>query len=415
MTTSGSAPVRNLWRNRDYMLYWWSRAGSMLGSQVSYIAVPLYAIATFHNATEASLVTVCSYGSGLLFALHAGVVGDRKNRNLVMVAADLGRALAMGMLAWQAAGASPSLLLTCAIALGVGALNVTFDSAAAAALPELVGKDLVARAMARNQSRDFTLALVGPMLGTVLFGVSPAWAFAFDLGTYVLSAVLLSLISTPLTPSPDTQPTTTSSIVSIRSGIACVLNDRPLRQTTLYLGVLNFVLTASVFAVVAHFQTVGQTSSAGIVLAAQSIGGLAGSLAASRLCVRFSPTMLLHLHGGIWFVGLMVIAMFPTTAVTATMLALVWLVAPAVRVAFGSHLVAVVPVQMRARVNSATALSGSALGPLGPLVAGLLFAVTGFGQVITALALVALAAATGLITLPDRINSLGWRHTRDKG
>ncbi|WP_043726905.1 hypothetical protein [Kutzneria sp. 744] len=69
-----------LWRNTDYLLYWWSRASSVLGSQVSYIAMPLFAVSALHNAVEASLVTVCAYGSGLLFALHAGVVGDRFNR-----------------------------------------------------------------------------------------------------------------------------------------------------------------------------------------------------------------------------------------------------------------------------------------------------------------------------------------------
>lgn len=105
-------------------------------------------------------MTVCSYGSGLLFALHAGVVGDRFNRKLVMVTADVGRALLMGLLAWQVVAGDASLVLMCLIAL-----SVVFDSAAAAALPDLVGEKLFARAMARNQSRDFTLAMIGPVLG----------------------------------------------------------------------------------------------------------------------------------------------------------------------------------------------------------------------------------------------------------
>jgi Na+/melibiose symporter-like transporter len=329
MTISGATTARSLWRNRDYMLYWWSRAGSVLGSQVSYIAVPLYAIATFTNAAEASLVTVCSYGSGILFGLHAGVVGDRYNRKLVMVGSDVGRAVAMGLLVWQVVGAAPSLVLTCAIVLGVGALNVSFDSAAAAALPELVDETVLARAMARNQSRDFAIALVGPMLGALLFGLGPGWAFAFDLSTYVVSALLLSFLSTRLPPQEDARPARRSSIASIRDGLELVLKDRPLRQTMLYLSVLNFVLTAGIFAVVAHFQTLGQPSSAGIVLAAQSIGGLVGSLAVNRLRARFSPTTLLHIHGVTWVVGLAAIAAFPTTAFAAVMLALVWLGRPA--------------------------------------------------------------------------------------
>jgi MFS family permease len=406
--TKPEVPTRSLWRVRDYWIYWWARAGSVLGSQVSYIAVPLYAVAVFPNTAQASLVTVCGYGSGLLFALPAGVVGDRYNRRLVLVAADVGRAAGLGVLTWQAAAGSPSLPVTCAVALGVGALNVVFDSAAAAALPDLVGVDLVARAMARNQSRDFALALVGPLLGATLFAAGAQWAFALDLGTYVLSALLLSFLATPLTPPPATRPDGGGSLAAIRGGLARVRADRPLRQTMLYLSVLNLVLTAGVFAVVAHFQTIGQTAAVGIVLAAQSVGGLVGSVAADRLCARFSPTTLLYVHGATWFAGLVVTAAFPTAPVAAVTLALVWLVAPAVRVAFGAHLVAVVAPELRARVNSASALSASTLSPVGPLLAGLLLTVVGFGAVLTTLAGIALLAVVGLIVVPDRIRRLDW-------
>jgi MFS family permease len=231
----------------------------------------------------------------------------------------------------------------------------------------------------------------------------------------VLSAVLLGFVSTPLSPPGDARSAQEGSLASIRGGIACVRGDRALRQTMLYLSVLNLVLTASVFAVVAHFQTVGQTSSAGFVLAAQSAGGLVGSVAAGRLCSRFSPTTLLYLHGGIWFAGLAAIAAVRTATIAAVMLALVWLVAPAVRVAFGAHIVAVVAPEMRARVNSATALSASTLSPVGPLVAGLLLGVAGFGYVMAMLAVIALLAVVGLIAVPDRIDSLKWKPARDAG
>lgn len=162
-----------LWRNSDYLLYWWSRASSGLGSQVSYLAIPFYALHTLPDPVEGSLVGVCGYGSGLLFALHAGVVGDRFNRKLVMVVADVCRALLMALLAWRVAVGVPSLALMCLVALSVGALSVVFDSAAAAALPDLVGDGLVASAMARNQSRDFALALIGPFLGAILLTAGP--------------------------------------------------------------------------------------------------------------------------------------------------------------------------------------------------------------------------------------------------
>lgn len=376
-----------LWRNTDYLRYWWSRASSVLGSQVSYIAVPLFAKPVVHdNAAQLSLVIVCSYGSALLFALHAGVVGDRFDRKRVMVAADVARALLVGLLAWQAAVGGAQLWELCLIALAVGALSVVFDAAAAAALPDLVGADLFAKAMSRNQSRDFVLALAGPLLGATLLTIGPQWAFAFDAVSYALSALLLGFISTKLTAAPQSRRT----VAMIRDGIAVVLKDRLLGRLTLYLSVLNLVLTAAVIATMAHFSPAG----VGIALAAQSAGGLLGSLVAERLHRRLSVKAIVAVHGGLWFAGLTATAIAPTTAVVAVGFGLGWLLASALRLALGSRLVAVVRDDMRARANSAISLCTSSFSLLGPPLGGLTIGFVGYGWTMAALGLLAVLAVS---------------------
>jgi hypothetical protein len=374
-----------LWRNTDYLLYWWSRASSVLGSQVSYIAVPLFALSVLHNAAEAALVTVCSYASGLLFALHAGVVGDRFNRKLVMVVPDVVRAVLVGTLAWQAAVGSATLWSMCLIALAVGALSVVFESAAAAALPDLVGQDLFARAMSRNQSRDFVLAVIGPLLGAVLLAAGPAWAFAVDAGSYVVSALLLALVRTRLTVAPQ-QPRRT--VAMIRDGLRTVLADRLLGRLTLYISVLNLVLTAGVFATMTHFPR----GAVGIALAAQSVGGLLGSFACERLHRRLSVSAIVGLHGGLWFAGLTAIAVLPTAPVVAVALGLGWLLAPALRLALAGRLVSVVQPELRGRANSAVSLSTSSFSLLGPPIAGFAVGIIGYGGTMAGLGLIAALA-----------------------
>lgn len=379
-----------LWRNTDYLLYWWSRASSVLGSQVSYIAMPLFAVSALHNAVEASLVTVCAYGSGLLFALHAGVVGDRFNRKLVMVSADLARAILVGFLAWQAAVGGASVWSMCLIALSVGALSVVFDSAAAAALPDLVGEGLFARAMARNQSRDFALAMVGPLLGGALLQAGPKWAFAADAGSYVISALLLGFLSTKLTTDRRAQRT----VAMIHDGIRAVVKDRVLGRLAVYLSALNLVLTGSVFATFVKFGTVS-AGSAGIAVAAQAVGGVLGSLAAERIRRRLSARAIVGLHGGLWGAGLLAIALVPTTPVVAVGLGLGWLVAPALRLVLGTRLIEVVAPDMRARANSAVSLSTASLSLLGPPIAGLAGGVLGYGGTMAGFGLIALTAMLG--------------------
>jgi len=373
-----------LWRNTDYLLYWWSRASSILGSQISYIALPLFAKHVLHNDAEVALVAVCSYGSGLLFALHAGVVGDRFNRKLVLVVTDVLRAVLVAILAWQAAAGGAALWSLCLIALSVGALSVLADAAAAAALPELVGEDLFARAMSRNQSRDFVLAMIGPLLGSALFTAGPAWAFAADAGSYVVSALLLAFISTKLTVRPQPRRT----LAMIRDGIRTVLGDRLLARLTLYVSVLNLVLTAGVLATVVHFSA----GAVAVALAVQSVGGLLGSLVAERLHRRLSVGTILGLHGGLWFVGLTGIGLVPTTPVVAVGLGLGWLAAPALRLALGGRLVAVVQPDRRARAHSAISLSTSSCSLLGPPIAGFAVGVVGYGGTMAGLGLIAAVA-----------------------
>ncbi len=70
---------------------------SELGSQVSLLAVPLPAMRTLHATTvEMGLLTAASIAL-LIVGLPAGVWVDRVHRRGVMIAADLGRMLAPGL------------------------------------------------------------------------------------------------------------------------------------------------------------------------------------------------------------------------------------------------------------------------------------------------------------------------------
>src|SRR6266496_3552109 len=86
-----------LWRNRDFVDLWSAATVSRLGSQVSLLALPLVAIATLKATTfqVAALGAVESLPL-IVFALPAGAWIDRLRRRPIMIAADVGRALALG-------------------------------------------------------------------------------------------------------------------------------------------------------------------------------------------------------------------------------------------------------------------------------------------------------------------------------
>ena len=81
--------------NRNFRRYFIGQSISMLGDQVSLIALPLTAVLALHAtpAQMGGLLTVALIPN-LIFALHAGVWLDRRGRRRdVMIWADIGRGL----------------------------------------------------------------------------------------------------------------------------------------------------------------------------------------------------------------------------------------------------------------------------------------------------------------------------------
>src|ERR1700712_41537 len=90
--------------NRDFRLLWAGNTISLTGDAVSGIALPLVAIYTLHaTAFEVGALTAVVWVPQLLFGLPAGVWMDRVRRRPVMIAADLGRALAVSVVPVAAA------------------------------------------------------------------------------------------------------------------------------------------------------------------------------------------------------------------------------------------------------------------------------------------------------------------------
>src|SRR5258708_40352707 len=84
-----------LWPNSDFLRLWGGQSVSSLGSQVSLIAIPFAAVVLLHvSAFQAGLLGTAEYLPWLLVGLPAGVVVDRLPRRSVLIAADIGRAVA---------------------------------------------------------------------------------------------------------------------------------------------------------------------------------------------------------------------------------------------------------------------------------------------------------------------------------
>src|SRR5207248_3382337 len=130
----------------------------------------------------------------LFLYLPAGALVDRWDRKRVMLAADAGRALALGSVAVALAVGRPPLAQLLAASFVEGCLFVFFQLSESAALPQIVPREQLPQAIAQNQARMQGAGLVGAPLGGALFGIARSLPFVADTASYAVSFVSLLFI-----------------------------------------------------------------------------------------------------------------------------------------------------------------------------------------------------------------------------
>lgn len=362
----------------------------MFGSQGTYVAFPLLALALFPPA-QAALVTAASYGSTLLVGLPAGVLADRGSRRRLMVIAELVQMLAMIALVLALWLDAATLLVVCAISFVNGAMHVLFGAASSSSIPDLIERKQLASALSANEARNATLSIAGPLVGAALFAVHQAAPFGLAALTFAVSFVLLLVIKNEL--KPDAQEDAKRRPVRIRDGLSTILGKPVLRGIIAAQVVLSFVLTASFFTTLALLSDQGDLVGAGMVTALIGVGLLAGSALAPRLAPRLTPSLAITAQAVLWALALLILAAWPGLTAAAVAMALMWLFVPTARVVVETWVADHIPTGTRGRIQSVRSLANATASPLGPVVCGLLIAAIDYRGTLAILVGLALLAA----------------------
>ncbi|HWI62920.1 MAG TPA: hypothetical protein VNT75_13825, partial [Symbiobacteriaceae bacterium] len=100
-----------LLRNRAFLLVFTGMAVSLLGDALFALAMPLWVLESTGSAGAVALLAGVRSVAALLLSPLAGTLADRNDRRTVMIAADLARAGATGLLAlyllWGGSGLTP--------------------------------------------------------------------------------------------------------------------------------------------------------------------------------------------------------------------------------------------------------------------------------------------------------------------
>src|SRR4029079_3178698 len=177
-------------RHRDFRLLWSGMCVSLLGDGIFLVAMAWQVYALSNAPTALAIVGITMTVPTIAFLLLGGVVSDRFDRRRVMVAADVLRGLAVGLIALLSLTGVLELWHIAALAAVYGAGTAFFSPSFDALVPEVLPPGDLAQANALDQLvRPIALRLAGPALGGVLISLFGAGtAFALDAASFVISA-----------------------------------------------------------------------------------------------------------------------------------------------------------------------------------------------------------------------------------
>src|SRR3954471_21229535 len=178
-----------------------------LAEGLGYSAGPLLVASQPHDPLLVVLAGLLQRLPWLLFGLHAGVLADRLDRKLVVIAVDLMRAVVVLVLATAlitGAGNAPVVLAAMFL---LGTAEVFVDTTSATLLPMVVPRADLGIGNARLMAGMLTgNQLVGPAIGAGLFALGMAWPFVTQAVFIGLSALLVSRMTVPPLPRPAGRP-----------------------------------------------------------------------------------------------------------------------------------------------------------------------------------------------------------------
>jgi MFS family permease len=182
----------SLLRNARFLRLWISQGTSFVGDAVSMVALVVLVVEITGSASAVGGALV----AGLLPTIAsplAGVLADRIERRVVLVASDLARAvLVLGLVFARDLAAIYVLVFL------MGLARTVFNPTVRAAFPSVVGGGDLTRANALIGGTFSTSIMVGPALGGLLVAsIGVDAAFLADAVTYLVSAILLSTVPLP--------------------------------------------------------------------------------------------------------------------------------------------------------------------------------------------------------------------------
>ncbi|HEY9373750.1 MFS transporter [Streptomyces sp.] len=305
----------------EFNRFWLGQTVSTVGDRITVFVVPtLMIFALDASALQVGVVAMAQYLGIPLLGPIAGVLVDRWDKRRTMLACDLIRLLAVGIipLAYWQDWLSIPLLFGC-VAVISGA-TIFFTVGYLVAVPAVVPKEHLVRAYARLEGSRSVSEVSGPSIAAGLYGALGVAALVVDAASYLVSALCFKAMR------PWGEKTVTEGSVGQRLTAGFRLNwaDPVLRRVVVAAVTLNcggpvFVTVLPVLA----YQGLGVSVGVfGAAMSVAAVGALVGAAVAGRISDRLGTgrmmawALLLHCLVGLGVLAAPALPAGPVIAVT---------------------------------------------------------------------------------------------------
>ena len=383
--------VRDL--NASFWLLFTGQLTSAIGTASTAVALPLVVLRITGDVAATGLVAAAVAAAAVGGKFPGGVLADRLDRRTLMISCDLIRLAGLTALTLALSVGRAGLLPLMLIGLLEGLLGGTFAAAGSGAVRQLVDEASWPRALSLMQVISAVSMVTGPLIGGALLLWNPAVPFAFDAGTYPVSAVCLVAMRRRLRVHAPTQGLFRSAV----TGLRFVAQAPFLLYAAINATVLNLIFDGLVLMLIATANEPGQDSlGTGAQVAALGCGLLLGSIGAPAMARLLRPERGVALSTAAIVPPMAVFALFPTGWPSLVLLMLTAATAPLVNVVVGTYQLRMTPERLQGRVYSAVTLLAMTAAPLGPILAGIAVKAMGIAHtVLIAAAVVVILAAAG--------------------
>jgi MFS family permease len=274
---------------RDFQLFWAGQAVSLVGSQVSALALPLTAALVLDaGPVQMGLLGAAAFLPFLFLTLPAGAWIDRRRRRPILIGADIGRGILVAVIPIAAVAELLRIEVLYVVALGSGCCQVLFDLAYLAHVPSLVPREELTEANGRLQATASEAEVGGPgIAGLLVQAVGAPLALLLDGVSYLVSAVTLRMISTP-EPPPAPASKSRSFRAEVVEGLRFLRRQPVLRACAFEAAQFNLFNQVIIAVLILHATREIRLEPAliGLSFAVGSVGSLFGAGLAPRIAGR---------------------------------------------------------------------------------------------------------------------------------